>query len=75
MFNNDLLLMMLCDSFNYADGNTLTEIDEDVKEVMRYLRTETLKCIKWFNDLLIQANPFKFQIMHSWVDNIQTKSF
>ncbi len=38
--------MMLCDIFNYADDNILAEIDEDVKEVMRCLRAETLKCIK-----------------------------
>ncbi len=55
--------MMLCDICYYADDNTLSEIDEDVKEVMICLRTETMKCIKWFNDNLIQANPSKFQFM------------
>ncbi len=63
VFINDLLLMMLCDIFNYADDNILAEIDEDVKEVMRCLRAETLKCIKQFNDTLIQANLSKFRFM------------
>ncbi len=42
--------------------DTFVEIDGDVKEVMRRLKEETMKCIKWFIDNLIQPDPFKIPV-------------
>ena len=62
-FINDMLSVVQYHVYNYADDNTLAEIDDDVTELMKRLQAETLNCMKWFNANFIKANPAKFQFM------------
>ncbi len=48
--------------YNYADDNTLSKSDKDVKVVEYKLRIASQTAIKWFKDNFMKANAPKFQV-------------
>ncbi len=64
IFQNDLFyfLVYICILYNYADDNTLSKSDKDVK-LLEYKLSITLQtAIKWFKDHFIKANSPTFQV-------------
>ena len=49
--------------YNYADDNTLSYADYDVKNVIQNLESDSLKMLDWFHYNLMKANPDKFQAL------------
>jgi hypothetical protein len=64
IFINDLFYCLdgLCDLFNYADDNTLSENDCDIDAVVHRLEAASRKAVEWFDDNCMQANADKFQV-------------
>jgi hypothetical protein len=60
---NDLLLliMLICDVFNYADDNTVGCSGENVEDVRKQLEIVSNVMINWFNENMMKVNPEKFQ--------------
>jgi hypothetical protein len=60
---NDLLLliMLICDVFNYADDNTVGCSGENVEDVRKQLEIVSNVMINWFNENMMKVNPDKFQ--------------
>ncbi len=52
----------LCDDiFNYADGNTLSEVYYDIN-VVNKLEVASCQAVAWFEDNFMQVNVNKFQV-------------
>ena len=49
--------------YNYADDNTLSYADHDLKNVISKLESGSQKMLDWFANNLMQANPDKFQAL------------
>ena len=49
--------------YNYADDNTLSYADYDIKNVIQNLESDSLKMLDWFDYNLMKANPEKFQAL------------
>ena len=49
--------------YNYADDNTLSYADYDLKHVVSKLGGDSQKMLDWFANNLMQANPDKFQAL------------
>jgi hypothetical protein len=49
--------------YNYADDNTLSYADYDLKNVVSKLESDSQKMLDWFANNLMQANPDKFQAL------------
>ena len=49
--------------YNYADDNTLSYADHDLKNVISKLESDSQKMLDWFANNLMQANPDKFQAL------------
>ena len=49
--------------YNYADDNTLSYADYDIKNVIQNLESDSLKMLDWFDYNLMKANPDKFQAL------------
>ena len=47
--------------YNYADDNTLSKADYDLKNVIQSLEKDSANLIEWFSDNQMKANPDKFQ--------------
>ncbi len=64
IFQNDLFyfLVSLCILYNYADDNTLSKSDKDVKVLEYKLGIASQTAIKWFKDNFMKANASKFQV-------------
>ncbi len=58
-------LVSLCILFNYADDNTLSKSDKDVKLLEYKLSIASQTAIKWFQDNFMKANAQKFQVAFS----------
>jgi hypothetical protein len=43
--------------YNYADDNTLSYADYDIKNVVQNLESDSLKMLDWFHYNLMKANP------------------
>ncbi len=50
---------------NYADDNTLCANGETLGEALERVRQDTEAATDWFNNNKMQANPIKFQYMHT----------
>ena len=63
--SNDLLLLIigLCDVYNYAGDNTVCCVGDTVKEVTEQLEHVSSVMIKWFELNMMKANPDKFQFI------------
>ncbi len=63
IFQNDLFyfLVSLCILYNYANDNTMSKSDKDVKVLEYKLSIASQKAIKWFKDNFMKANDPKFQ--------------
>ncbi len=68
---NDLFyfLLNLCILYNYANDNTLSKNDKDVKVLEYKLSIASQTAIKWFKDNFIKAKAPKFQIAFFSRDN------
>ena len=49
--------------YNYADDNTLSYADYDIKNIVQNLESDSLKMLDWFDYNLMKANPDKFQAL------------
>ena len=63
IFINDLLFSIDGHVYNYADDNTIAEIESDINTLLRNLESKASTCIKWFDDNMMKANASKFQFM------------
>ncbi len=65
LFQNDLFyfLVSLCILYSYADDNTLSKSDKDVKVLEYKLSIAAQTVIKWFKDYFMKANAPKFQVV------------
>ncbi len=50
---------------NNADDNTLLATGETLMEAVEDVKKDTKAAIDWFDENQMQANPFKFQFMHT----------
>ncbi len=50
---------------NYADDNALCAKGKTLGEALERVRRDTDAAIDWFDNNKMQANPIKFQYMHS----------
>ncbi len=50
---------------NYADDNTLLAKVETQMEAVEDVKKDTEAAIDWFDENQMQANPVKFQFMHT----------
>jgi hypothetical protein len=62
---NDLLLliMLICDVFNYADDNTVGCSGENVEDVRKQLEIVSNVMINWFNENMMKINPENSSIL------------
>ena len=65
IFMNDFFFFLKgkCDLYNYADDNTLSVHDHDLRSLKTTLETAAQIGIKWFHDSDMKVNPDKFQAM------------
>jgi hypothetical protein len=57
----DLFYKKNSDLYNYADDNTLSYSDHDIKKVFSTLEDDSVTLINWFSINKMKANPEKFQ--------------
>ena len=86
IFSNDLILLIqdMCDTYNYADDNSIGCGGSSENEFINKLNFVSSIMLKWFKSNYLQANPEKFQfiiygnICDSYVlsvgDNVSLKS-
>ena len=48
---------------NFADGNTIYDYGEDLRNILWNLKHDMKILLKWFRMNSLQANPGKFQFM------------
>ena len=63
IFINDLLTIVQCNIYNYADDNTIAQIEMDLNILMSELENKAGICIEWFDNNMMKANAHKFQFM------------
>ncbi len=51
--------------YNYADDNTMSKSDKDVKVFEYQLSIVSQATIKWFKDNVMKANALKLQVAFS----------
>ena len=61
VFINDIFLLLTQNLHNFADDNTITEIEETVQELINLLQVKTEKAINWLDLNNMIANPDKFK--------------
>ena len=59
IFLNDIVTK--ASLYNYADDNTLSFIHKTLPVLKQVLEQESLILIQWFTNILMKANPCKFQ--------------
>ena len=47
--------------YNYADDNTVSCVDHDLRNIVENLVQDSLSLIQWFTDNQMKANPENFQ--------------
>ena len=63
-FNNDTFYSVdFSTIYNYADDNTFSYADYDLKNVISKLESDSQKMLDWFANNLMQANPDKLQAL------------
>ncbi len=60
MFINDLLFVVQCYIYNFADDNTIVEIDIDLEVLLREHSDKVGICMQWFDDSSMKANALSF---------------
>ena len=64
MFINDIFYVVNNSTiYNYAEDNTLSYADYDIKNVVQNLESDSLKMLDWFHYNLMKANPDKLQAL------------
>ncbi len=63
IFVNDLLFVVQCYIYNFADDNTIAEIEKDLELLLRELSDKAGICMQLFDDNSMKANATKFQFM------------
>ena len=62
IFINDIFhFIKNCKLYNYADDNTVSHADTDLKRLIDELVEDSTRLIQWFADNQMKANPGKFQ--------------
>ena len=62
IFINDIFhFIKNCKLYNYADDNTVSHTDTDLKRLIDELVEDSTRLIQWFADNQMKANPGKFQ--------------
>jgi hypothetical protein len=62
IFINDIFMSLQhCDLYNYADDNTLSNINTSAAKLKQCLEEDSRILIDWFNENGMKANPSKFQ--------------
>ena len=62
IFINDIFhFIKNCKLYNYADDNTVSHADTDLKRLIYELVEDSTRRIQWFADNQMKANPGKFQ--------------
>ena len=62
IFINDIFhFIKNCKLYNYADDNTVSHADTDLKRLIDGLVEDSTRLIQWFADNQMKANPGKFQ--------------
>jgi hypothetical protein len=62
IFINDIFhFVSISNLYNYADDNTLSYCDKNIKNIITTLENDSNSLIKWFSDNHMKANPDKFQ--------------
>ena len=75
IFINDIFhFIKNCKLYNYADDNTVSLTDTDLKRLIDELVGDSTRLIQWFADNQMKANPVKFQAIavgkHTHSENI-----
>ncbi len=61
IFINDLFYVIeYCSMYNFANGNTVSHIDEDINQVVSKVERESDDIMLWFNANCMTANTVKF---------------
>ncbi len=63
IFINDLLFIVQCYIYNFADDNCIAEIEMDLEVLLRELSDKAGICMQSFDDNSMKANVPKFQFM------------
>ncbi len=63
IFINDLLCIVQCYIYNFADDNTIAEIEMDLEVLLKELSDKAGICIQWFDDNSMKANVPNFHFM------------
>ncbi len=63
IFINDLLFVVQCYIYNFADDNTIAEIEMDLEVLLRELSDKAGICMQWFDDNSMKVNAPKIQFM------------
>ncbi len=63
IFINDWLFVVQCYIYNFADDNTIAEIEMDLEVLLRELSDKAGICMQWFDYNSMKANAPKFQFM------------
>ena len=58
---------------NYADGNTIYSINDDIQHLLKTLETETSVLLKWFKDNEMKANADKCHLLVAKHENVSVK--
>ncbi len=59
-----IFIEALCQTINYADDNSLAEIDSDSNAIKAELQVATVVAIQWFKENFMQAKNSKFQALY-----------
>ena len=75
IFINDIFHFIThCKLYNYADDNTVSHTNTDLKRLIDELVEDSTRLIQWFADSQMKANPGKFQAIavgkHAHSENI-----
>ncbi len=66
LFLNDFMYILKHSiPVNYADNNTLCVKGKTLRQALERVRKDTEAAIDWFDNNKMQANPVKFQYMHT----------
>ena len=60
-FNDFFYFIEKASAHNFADGNTLSKIEETIQNLIALLETESNTAIEWFQNNKMMVNPGKFQ--------------
>jgi hypothetical protein len=65
IFLNDLLYFVRSSIVNYADDNTICAIGKTLHDSLQLCSDDVECSLRWFSTNQMQANPAKFQYMHT----------